>query len=75
MTPESDLAKPQFLTVSEVSGELSVGESLVLELIRSGELPAQRLPSRRLRIERHMFEHWLQDQYAVTRRWILEHPR
>ncbi len=74
MTPEGDPAKPQFLTVHEVSGELSVGESLVLELIRSGQLPAQRLPSRRLRIERRMFERWLQDQYSVTR-WILEHPR
>ena len=40
MTPESDPAKPQFLTVSEEGGELSAGESLVLELIRSGELPA-----------------------------------
>jgi hypothetical protein len=75
MTPESDPAKPHFLTVSEVSEELSVGEALVLELSRSGELPVQRRPSRRrLRIERRMFEHWSQDQYAVTRRWILEHP-
>jgi hypothetical protein len=65
---------PEFLTVRDVVDELAASEWVVLKLIRTGELPAQRLSARQVLVERGMLERWVEDQYARTRRWILENP-
>jgi hypothetical protein len=65
---------PEFLTVEQVMDELDVSEWVVRKLIRTGDLPAQKLPSRPVQIERSMMERWIQARYADTRRWILENP-
>ena len=40
----------EFLTVDQVMEELTLSRWVVIHLIKTGELPAQRLPSRRLQI-------------------------
>jgi excisionase family DNA binding protein len=62
---------PEFLTVSEVAEELGVSRTVVTQLTSQGSLPAQRVSNGRLRFERGLFERWIRDQYAETRRWVL----
>ena len=47
----------------------------VARLVRSGSLPAHRTGSGQFRVERGLFDRWIREQYAETRRWILEHPK
>lgn len=72
--PPASVTELEFLNVDQVMEELALSRWVVIRLIRTGELPAQRLPSRRLQIERGMFERWIRDQYAATRLWLLENP-
>jgi excisionase family DNA binding protein len=64
----------EYLTTIQVAEELAVSKTVVVAMVRSGTLPAQRGPGHRLRFERAILERWIQDQYAETRRWILESP-
>ena len=64
----------EFLSVRQVAAELSVSRTVVEALARGGTLPALRSSHGRLAFERTMFERWIRDQYAETRRWILENP-
>jgi excisionase family DNA binding protein len=71
LEPVSDV---EFLTVRQVAEELAVSRTVVEALARDGTLPALHSPHGRLRFERMMLERWIRDQYAETRRWILENP-
>lgn len=64
----------EFLSVRQVAAELAVSRTVVEALARGGMLPALRSPRGRLTFERTMLERWIRDQYAETRRWILENP-
>lgn len=63
----------EFLTTRQVAEELAVSRTVVASLAREGTLPARRMSNGRLVFERGIFERWIQDQYAETRRWVLEH--
>jgi excisionase family DNA binding protein len=65
---------PEYLSVRELAEELGVSRPAVTALVRNGTLPALRSSNGGLRFERSLFEHWIRDQYAETRRWILENP-
>ncbi len=64
----------QFLSVTEVAGELNVSKIQVRTLIANGTLPAQRTDGGGLRVERLMLERWIQDRYAETRAVTTAHP-
>jgi excisionase family DNA binding protein len=64
----------EFLTAEQAAEELAVGKSVILALVKAGDLPARRRPGMRTQIERGMFERWIREQYAATRLWLLENP-
>jgi prophage regulatory protein len=63
----------EYLTIADVAAELNVNVSQVRTLLRIGSLPATRNRRGHWLIERQMLERWVQDRYAETRRWVLEH--
>lgn len=66
------------LTIEEVSAELGVTRTVVLALIRSGELPAVRAWTQAGRpwlIERLALDEWLRVQQTATRRYVEDNPR
>ena len=63
----------EYLTTRQVAEERSVSRTVVVSLARQGTLPARRLTNGKLMFERVMFERWIRDQYAETRRWVLDH--
>lgn len=67
-----DEALGRFLTLADTAEILSVSAKQVLELIRSGELPAIRIgASKQWRIERSVLESYIAAMYEETRRAAL----
>jgi excisionase family DNA binding protein len=65
----------RFLTPKQVAEELSVSDSQLYALIRSGDLPAVKIGGRgQWRIERSKLEEWIERRYVETARFIEEHP-
>lgn len=62
-----------FLTIAEVAAELNISINQVRTLIRTGSLPAGRNQQGHRLIERRMLECWIEETYAESRRWVLEH--
>lgn len=61
-----------FLTLAEVAGMLRLDEGEVALLLESGELPGIRVGSRsEWRIERTVFDTWLEAKYEESRRAAL----
>ena len=69
----------QFVSPSEVAGELDVSTTTVLRLIHSGALPAIRVSERIYRIPVASFELYktdgLRDQPSIQLRPVAEQPR
>jgi excisionase family DNA binding protein len=62
----------RFLTLADTAEILSVSSRQVLELVRSGELPAIRIgASKQWRIERSVLESYIAAMYEETRRAAL----
>jgi prophage regulatory protein len=62
-----------FLTIAEIAAELDISINQVRTLIRTGSLPAGRNGQGHRLIERRMLERWIEEKYAESRRWVLEH--
>jgi excisionase family DNA binding protein len=76
--PAGDAPEPKqtrFLLLSEVAAELSVTDSQVYHLVRSGELPAIKIGGRgQWRVERRKLEDYIETKYAETAAWVRENP-
>ena len=71
-TPPADLGR--FLTVADAAEALCITTGDVLELVRSGELPAIAIGSaRQWRIERDVLETYIEAMYEQARRMSLWH--
>ncbi|WP_137122040.1 helix-turn-helix transcriptional regulator [Segeticoccus rhizosphaerae] len=67
--------EPRFITLDEVAEELSTTTSQAYALVRHGTLPAIKLGGRgQWRVERLMFEKFLEQMYAETREFVEAHP-
>jgi excisionase family DNA binding protein len=67
--------EPRFLTMSDVSDLLSVSQSQVYHMVRSGELPAIKIGGRgQWRIERAKLEEYIERKYTETAAWVQENP-
>jgi excisionase family DNA binding protein len=65
----------RFLLLSEVAAELSVTDSQVYHLVRSGELPAIKIGGRgQWRVERSKLEEYIEAKYTETAAWVRENP-
>jgi excisionase family DNA binding protein len=65
----------RFLLLSEVATELSVSDSQVYHMVRSGELPAIKIGGRgQWRVERTKLEQYIQQKYAETADWVRSNP-
>ncbi len=65
----------RFLLISEVADELSITESQVYHLLRSGDLPAIKVGGRgQWRIERSQLEEYIQRKYTETAEWVRSNP-
>lgn len=65
----------RFLQLSDVAAELSVSDSQVYHMVRSGELPAIKVGGRgQWRVERAKLEEYIQAKYAETAAWIEQNP-
>ncbi len=58
----------EFLTVTEVAELLKINPQTIRNMIDPGELPAVRVGSRRVRIQRGDLEHFLAENRRPTRR-------
>ena len=68
-------AESRFLLLSDVATELSVSESQVYHMVRSGELPAIKIGGRgQWRVERAKLEEYIERKYAETAEWVQENP-
>jgi excisionase family DNA binding protein len=78
VSPGGDAPEPKqarFLLLSEVATELSVTDSQVYHLVRSGELPAIKIGGRgQWRVERRKLEEYIEAKYAETSAWVRENP-
>jgi excisionase family DNA binding protein len=65
----------RFLPLPEVAAELSVTDSQVYHMVRSGELPAIKIGGRgQWRVERAKLEEYIQRKYDETAVWVRENP-
>jgi excisionase family DNA binding protein len=63
------------MLLSEVAAELSVSDSQVYHMVRSGELPAVKIGGRgQWRVERARLEEYIQQKYAETAEWVALNP-
>jgi excisionase family DNA binding protein len=68
-------SQSRFLLLSDVATELSVSDSQVYHLVRSGELPAIKIGGRgQWRVERTKLEEYIQAKYAETAAWVQQNP-
>ncbi|MCY1142890.1 helix-turn-helix domain-containing protein [Actinoplanes sp. Pm04-4] len=69
------MAEPRFMSLPDVALELSVTESQVYHMVRSGELPAIKIGGRgQWRVERVRLEQYIEQKYAETAAWVAENP-
>ncbi len=74
MTDTPPAALGRFLTVADAAEVLSVTIADVLDLVRSGELPAIAIgTARQWRIEREVLETYIEAMYEQARRMSLWH--
>ena len=67
--------EPRFLLLSDVAAELSVSDSQVYHMVRSGELPAIKVGGRgQWRVERARLEEYIQQKYTETAEWVRRNP-
>ena len=67
--------EPRFLLLSDVAAELSVSDSQVYHMVRSGELPAIKVGGRgQWRVERARLEEYIQQKYTETAEWVRHNP-
>jgi excisionase family DNA binding protein len=65
----------RFLQLEEVAEELSVSQSQVYHMVRSGELPAIKIGGRgQWRVERTKLETYIAEKYRETSDWVKENP-
>jgi excisionase family DNA binding protein len=70
----SDL-EPRFYKVEEVAGILTLRESQVYALLRSGELAGVKFGGRGVwRVERARLEEYIQRMHEQTAQWTRSHP-
>jgi excisionase family DNA binding protein len=63
------------MLLSDVAAELSVSDSQVYHMVRSGELPAIKIGGRgQWRVERAKLEEYIQHKYAETANWVAQNP-
>jgi excisionase family DNA binding protein len=63
------------MLLSEVAAELSVSDSQVYHMVRSGELPAVKIGGRgQWRVERAKLEAYIEQKYAETAEWVAQNP-
>ena len=63
------------MLLSEVAAELSVSDSQVYHMVRSGELPAIKIGGRgQWRVERARLEQYIEQKYAETADWVQRNP-
>lgn len=63
------------MLLSEVAAELSVSDSQVYHMVRSGELPAIKIGGRgQWRVERAKLEEYIEQKYAETAAWVQDNP-
>jgi excisionase family DNA binding protein len=68
-------SQQRFLPLPEVAVELSVTDSQVYHMVRSGELPAIKIGGRgQWRVERAKLEEYIQRKYDETAVWVRENP-
>ncbi|MFE5309830.1 helix-turn-helix domain-containing protein [Isoptericola sp. NPDC056578] len=59
---------PRFMSVDDVAEELAVSRAVVYSTLKSGVLPAIQVgPKNIWRIERRVFEEYIEARYAETR--------
>lgn len=69
MNPSTEDSLGRFLTIADVAEQLAVSVDEVLQLVRSGELPAIRVGAKgQWRIERSALEGYIDDRYEEERR-------
>jgi len=74
MSDDTDGTIGRFFALTDVAEVLSLSASEVLELVRSGELPAIRLGSiGQWRVEQRVLESFIADKYDESRRLALWH--
>ena len=62
---------PRFLTLADVSEQLSITPAAARNLVRTGELPGIQVGGRKLwRVEATELENYIERQYAATRERI-----
>jgi len=67
--------KPRFLLLEDVAEELSVSQSQVYHMVRSGELPAIKVGGRgQWRVERAKLEAYIAGKYEETAEWVRDNP-
>jgi excisionase family DNA binding protein len=67
--------KPRFLLLEDVAEELSVSQSQVYHMVRSGELPAIKVGGRgQWRVERDRLEAYIAEKYRETEAWVRDNP-
>ena len=65
----------RFLQLEDVAEELSVSQSQVYHMVRSGGLPAIKIGGRgQWRVERTKLEAYIAAKYHETAKWVKENP-
>ena len=73
--PAEETIEPRLFTIADVARYLSVSESQVYALVRSGQLPAVKLGGRGVwRIDRQRLDDFIERLHEETRAWTEQHP-
>ena len=73
--PQQSKIEPRYLTLEDVATYLSVSQTQVYALVRSGQLPGVKIGGRAFwRVDKHKLEEYLERLEQETAEWAKAHP-